>query len=258
MGLRTGLIIGATSFLLGRCVMRLLHRDVVQEDADGSLLPFSENRHTRHALDCRPSDPLAITRHLRLDRDRIYYYQDTMVDMPFVFQKLLHGVGTLSALLLISKALGGRESNWLFDGASLFLFGAADSSTTTRLSLAFRPCRQKRLHRAQRRRCEGCSVCPLERDCNLTHCSRSRPRRRHPVAERAILQRATRRARTHRRRRGSHPKKTTSTRAGRKAQTASAVGHLSILDERRLCQYFLTTAAPPRHLTQAALNILQY
>lgn len=53
------------------------------------------------------------------------YYQDTMVDMPLVFQRLLHGSGTLVALLIISKALGGRESNWLFDGASLFLFGAA-------------------------------------------------------------------------------------------------------------------------------------
>lgn len=53
------------------------------------------------------------------------YYQDTMVEMPSIFSKLLHTVGTLAALLLISKALGGRESNWLFDGASLFLFGAA-------------------------------------------------------------------------------------------------------------------------------------
>lgn len=53
------------------------------------------------------------------------YYQDTMVDMPTIFRQAIHAVGTLAALLLISKALGGRESNWLFDGASLFLFGAA-------------------------------------------------------------------------------------------------------------------------------------
>lgn len=53
------------------------------------------------------------------------YYKDTMVEMPSIFSKFLHAVGTLAALLLISKALGGRESNWLFDGASLFLFGAA-------------------------------------------------------------------------------------------------------------------------------------
>ncbi len=52
------------------------------------------------------------------------YYSDTMVDMPYIFRKILHGVGTLAAVLLIAKALGGRESNWLFDGASLFLFGA--------------------------------------------------------------------------------------------------------------------------------------
>ncbi|PWY99037.1 hypothetical protein BCV70DRAFT_201261 [Testicularia cyperi] len=98
MGLRTGLIIGSTSFLLGTLAMHWT--------ADHLML--WQNPVTYDSV---------VTAYT--------YYQDTMVDMTPLFRKTLHGVGTLAALLLISKALGGRESNWLFDGASLFLFGAA-------------------------------------------------------------------------------------------------------------------------------------
>ncbi|GAK66508.1 uncharacterized protein PAN0_013d4730 [Moesziomyces antarcticus] len=98
MGLRTGLIIGTTSFLLGTLAMHWTADHLILWQA-----PVTYD-----------SVVTAYT-----------YYQDTMVDMPSIHRKLLLGIGTLAALLLISKALGGRESNWLFDGASLFLFGAA-------------------------------------------------------------------------------------------------------------------------------------
>lgn len=98
MALRTGLIIGTTSFLLGTLA--------IHWTADHLML-----WQTPVTYD---SVLTAYT-----------YYQDTMVEMPTYFHRILHGIGTLATLLLGSKALGGRESNWLFDGASLFLFGAA-------------------------------------------------------------------------------------------------------------------------------------
>ncbi|EPQ31150.1 uncharacterized protein PFL1_01339 [Pseudozyma flocculosa PF-1] len=98
MGFRTGLIIGSTSFLLGTLA--------IHWTADHLILWQTPVTH----------DSLR-TAHV--------YYQNTMVDMSANFSKALHGVGLIGALLLISKALGGRESNWLFDGASLFLFGAS-------------------------------------------------------------------------------------------------------------------------------------
>ncbi|PWN54317.1 hypothetical protein IE53DRAFT_383091 [Violaceomyces palustris] len=98
MGFRSAFIIGTTSFLLGTLAMHwtadhlLLWQTPVTHD---SLL----SAHT--------------------------YYQSTLVEMDPYFTHTLHGIGMLGALLLISKVLGGRESNWLFDGASLFLFGAS-------------------------------------------------------------------------------------------------------------------------------------
>lgn len=47
------------------------------------------------------------------------YYHHTLVQMSQPFNAALHTVGIIGAALLASKALGGRESNWLFDGASL-------------------------------------------------------------------------------------------------------------------------------------------
>lgn len=47
------------------------------------------------------------------------YYNDTLVKIPSLFQMLHYSVGTSGAALLVIKVLGGRESNWLFDGASL-------------------------------------------------------------------------------------------------------------------------------------------
>lgn len=42
-----------------------------------------------------------------------------MVDIPPLFNALQYTVGIAGSFLLIFKAAGGRESNWLFDGASL-------------------------------------------------------------------------------------------------------------------------------------------
>lgn len=47
------------------------------------------------------------------------YYADTLVDMPPLFNAVQYAVGIAGSLILILKAAGGRESNWLFDGASL-------------------------------------------------------------------------------------------------------------------------------------------
>lgn len=47
------------------------------------------------------------------------YYANTLVHMPPAFHTLHYVVGTSGAAILLSKALGGKESNWLFDGASL-------------------------------------------------------------------------------------------------------------------------------------------
>lgn len=39
--------------------------------------------------------------------------------MTPTFSGIIHGVGVTGAITLGAKVLGGRESNWLFDGASL-------------------------------------------------------------------------------------------------------------------------------------------
>lgn len=53
------------------------------------------------------------------------YYTHTLVRMPRAFALLHTAISTSCAGIILAKALGGRESNWLFDGASLFLYGAA-------------------------------------------------------------------------------------------------------------------------------------
>lgn len=47
------------------------------------------------------------------------YYTHTLVEMPIWFSIFQYSMGILVAGTLILKAAGGRESNWLFDGASL-------------------------------------------------------------------------------------------------------------------------------------------
>lgn len=51
------------------------------------------------------------------------YYSYTLVEMPEYFTWGQYAIGSLGGLMLLTKALGGRESNWLFDGASLCEFG---------------------------------------------------------------------------------------------------------------------------------------
>jgi hypothetical protein len=52
------------------------------------------------------------------------YYNIALVNMPHAFHLIHMALATSGAAFLLTKALGGRESNWLFDGASLFLYGA--------------------------------------------------------------------------------------------------------------------------------------
>ncbi|PWN44460.1 hypothetical protein IE81DRAFT_321360 [Ceraceosorus guamensis] len=52
------------------------------------------------------------------------YYSQSLTDLPHGLTWLLYIVGTLGVGTTVYKAAGGRESNWLFDGASLFLYGA--------------------------------------------------------------------------------------------------------------------------------------
>jgi hypothetical protein len=47
------------------------------------------------------------------------YYINTLVEMPPLFNAIQYAVGIAGSFVLIFKAAGGRESNWLFDGASL-------------------------------------------------------------------------------------------------------------------------------------------
>lgn len=47
------------------------------------------------------------------------YYVNTLVNMSQRFHLLYSATATSGVALLVSKALSGRESNWLFDGASL-------------------------------------------------------------------------------------------------------------------------------------------
>ncbi|KAN0062574.1 hypothetical protein ACQY0O_005106 [Thecaphora frezii] len=98
MGFRTGLIIGSTSFLLGTLAIHWTADHLVLWQTPVTY----ESLQVAHT-----------------------YYQNTLVDMAGGFSKALHSVGLVVITLLISKALGGKESNWLFDGASLFLFGAS-------------------------------------------------------------------------------------------------------------------------------------
>ncbi|KAI3478180.1 hypothetical protein L1887_59909 [Cichorium endivia] len=127
------------------------------------------------------------------------YYQDTMVDMPSIHRKLLLGIGTLAALLLISKALGGRESNWLFDGASLFLFGAAGLVYYHKIepSLATLPPRAPSPGSGAVD-ARDAVFAPLREIATSPHRLGRRSRRRHPAAKRTVLQRKARGARAHR------------------------------------------------------------
>lgn len=48
------------------------------------------------------------------------YYFHTLIRMDAVFSTVLHACWLLGGVFVVAKiALGRRESNWLFDGASL-------------------------------------------------------------------------------------------------------------------------------------------
>ncbi|KDN40443.1 hypothetical protein K437DRAFT_258667 [Tilletiaria anomala UBC 951] len=63
-----------------------------------------------------------ITRQSLLTAHEYYHY--TFSDASKTFQSAIVGVACLGAGTAFVKILGGRESNWLFDGASLFLWAA--------------------------------------------------------------------------------------------------------------------------------------
>ncbi|KAK0551005.1 hypothetical protein OC846_000131 [Tilletia horrida] len=98
-GPATALVIGSTSFLLGTLALHWT--------ADHLLLWQS---------------PITS---ISLQRSYTYYAQSLIpcLDSP-PHSAILYGAGLLGSTTTLLKALGGRESNWLFDGASLFLFGS--------------------------------------------------------------------------------------------------------------------------------------
>ncbi|CAO1617000.1 unnamed protein product [Parajaminaea phylloscopi] len=65
------------------------------------------------------------------------YYSNTLlapVSSRAPFVTILHGAWTAGAILVVTKLLRGRkESNWLFDGASLFLYAASLLVYSTRV-----------------------------------------------------------------------------------------------------------------------------
>ncbi|CAO1638681.1 unnamed protein product [Sympodiomycopsis kandeliae] len=98
-GVTTGIVVGLTAFLMGTLSMHWL--------ADHLLLWQSPITHES-----------LISAHA--------YYSNTVVSMQSPFNYILHAGWILAASIVLSKILGGRrESNWLFDGASLFLYIAA-------------------------------------------------------------------------------------------------------------------------------------
>ncbi|PWN93068.1 hypothetical protein FA10DRAFT_263773 [Acaromyces ingoldii] len=96
--LSTAIVVIATSFLLGTLAMHWT--------ADHLVLWQSP-----------VTRPSLLSAHI--------YYSHTLVSMPEYFTIGQYAVGTLGGVMLLAKVLGGRESNWLFDGASLFLYGAS-------------------------------------------------------------------------------------------------------------------------------------
>ncbi|KAK0533566.1 hypothetical protein OC834_002169 [Tilletia horrida] len=98
-GPATALVIGSTSFLLGTLAMHWT--------ADHLLLWQS------------PITPTS------LERSYTYYSGSLLPVLDSSpHATLLYGAGLLGSTVTLLKALGGRESNWLFDGASLFLYGS--------------------------------------------------------------------------------------------------------------------------------------
>ncbi|KAL9940490.1 hypothetical protein V8E36_001195 [Tilletia maclaganii] len=98
-GPATALVIGSTSFLLGTLALHW--------SADHLLLWQS------------PITPTSLYRSFT-------YYSNSLLpvlDSPG-HGPVLYAAGLLGSTVTLLKALGGRESNWLFDGASLFLYGS--------------------------------------------------------------------------------------------------------------------------------------
>ncbi|UZJ54570.1 hypothetical protein CBS101457_003890 [Exobasidium rhododendri] len=104
--LSTALVVVATSFLLGTLAMHWT--------ADHLVLWQSP-----------VTRPSLLSAHL--------YYTHTLVEMPAIFNTVQYAVGLAGSFILILKAAGGRESNWLFDGASLFLYGASGLVTLQKI-----------------------------------------------------------------------------------------------------------------------------
>ncbi|KAE8234077.1 hypothetical protein CF326_g883 [Tilletia indica] len=98
-GPATALVIGSTSFLLGTLAMHWT--------ADHLLLWQS------------PITPTSLL------RSYTYYSRSLLPVLDSApHATVLYGAGLLGSSVTLLKAWGGRESNWLFDGASLFLFGS--------------------------------------------------------------------------------------------------------------------------------------
>ena len=54
------------------------------------------------------------------------YYSNSLINSDPRFNAALHSIWVIGALTVLAKiVLGRRESNWLFDGASLFLYSAS-------------------------------------------------------------------------------------------------------------------------------------
>ncbi|CAD6883969.1 unnamed protein product [Tilletia caries] len=99
-GPATAVVVGSTSFLLGTLAMHWTadHLLLWQSPITPDSLLRSYTYYSRSLLPVLNSPPHAV---------------------------ILYGAGLIGSAVTLLKALGGRESNWLFDGASLFLFSSA-------------------------------------------------------------------------------------------------------------------------------------
>lgn len=51
--------------------------------------------------------------------DALHYYTNTVGSSPEKYATVLVTIGTIQTLVLLFKMFAGKETNWLFDGASL-------------------------------------------------------------------------------------------------------------------------------------------
>ena len=119
----TGVVIGLTAFLMGEEPVAAERsgdeNDLAHRDICFALRPIHAGTLSMHWL----ADHLLlwqspITHESLLSAHA--YYSNTVLGMDTPFAYALHAGWVLAAGVLIGKILGGRrESNWLFDGASL-------------------------------------------------------------------------------------------------------------------------------------------